>query len=227
MAGGRRLSDSIRVVLGVVLCIALAAVGLRATTSSTPSAARDPIPLPSGGERVVLAGGCFWGMEAVFESLAGVSRVVSGYAGGSRETARYETVSSGRTGHAESVEITYDPSKISFTQLLEIFFSVAHDPTQRDRQGPDIGTQYRSAIFYTRTAQKQLAETYIRRLDERKAFPAPIVTEVVPLRAFYPAEAYHQHFVARNPYDPYVLFNDKPKLSRLRERFPQLVRRDS
>ena len=175
--------------------------------------------------RVVLAGGCFWGMEGVFESLKGVTNVVSGYAGGNGATAHYEVVSTGLTGHAESVEITYDPAKISFTQLLSVYFLVAHDPTELNRQGPDTGSQYRSAVFYTSEIQKRETESFIRQLTARHAFGAPIVTQVVPLRAFYPAEEYHQHFMARNPNDPYIVYNDKPKVEDLHRRFPQLVKR--
>jgi peptide-methionine (S)-S-oxide reductase len=184
-------------------------------------------PIAPATQKVVLAGGCFWGMEAIFESLKGVSSAVSGYAGGSKDTAHYEIVSTGETGHAESVEITYDTSQISFQQLLEVFFLVAHDPTELNRQGPDEGTQYRSAIFYTSDSQKQAAAAYIAQLQRDKAFDRPIVTEVVPLQGFYPAENYHQHFVARNPYYPYVVVNDLPKLAHLRKQFPQLVKPNS
>ena len=175
-------------------------------------------------QKVVLAGGCFWGMEGVFESLKGVSNVVSGYAGGSKKTAHYEIVSTGLTGHAESVEITYDPSRISFGQLLKVYFLVAHDPTQLNRQGPDTGSQYRSEIFYTSDAQKRTAEAYIHQLEDAKTFHDPIVTKLAPLEAFYPAEDYHQHFMARNPDEPYIVANDKPKLEHLRQQFPELVK---
>lgn len=183
-----------------------------------------PLAASASQEKAVLAGGCFWGMEGVFESLRGVSNVVSGFAGGSRETAQYETVSSGTTGHAESVEITYDPAKISYAQLLKVYFLVAHDPTQLNRQGPDSGTQYRSAIFYANDAQKQAALAYIHSLEATKRFGAPIVTQVVPLRGFYPAEAYHQHYLKNHPYDPYIVYNDMPKLAALRAQFPQLLK---
>ena len=181
-------------------------------------------PAAAAQERVVLAGGCFWGMEGVFERLKGVDSVVSGYAGGSRLTAHYEIVSTGMTGHAESVEVTYDPSKISFAQLLRVYFFVAHDPTELNRQGPDEGSQYRSAIFYTTQAQRQLAESTIRTLDAQHAFPAKIVTQVVPLRAFFAAEAYHQHYLTNHPDEPYIVYNDLPKLAHLRKAFPQLVK---
>jgi peptide-methionine (S)-S-oxide reductase len=172
----------------------------------------------------VLAGGCFWGVEAVFDRLKGVSNVVSGFAGGSKITAHYEIVSTGLTGHAESVQITYDPSQISFGKLLEVFFSVAHDPTELNRQGPDEGTQYRSAIFYSTDEQKRVAEAYIRQLDAAHQFSQRIVTQVVPLKGFYPAEAEHQHFLDRNPDNPYIVYNDLPKLSRLKQQFPELLK---
>ncbi|MGA2758932.1 MAG: peptide-methionine (S)-S-oxide reductase MsrA [Candidatus Cybelea sp.] len=175
-------------------------------------------------ERVVLAGGCFWGMQLVFEQLKGVDRVVAGYSGGSATTAQYETVSTGATGHAESVEITYDPAKISFKSLLDVYFQVAHDPTELNRQGPDEGTQYRSEIFYTTDAQRAQAVAMIAHLQSTHAFPAPIVTIVAPLRGFYPAEAYHQEFALHNPHDPYIVFNDLPKLKRLRQEFPGLIK---
>lgn len=175
-------------------------------------------------EKVVLAGGCFWGMQAVFSELRGVKSVVAGYSGGSAETAHYDIVSTGTTGHAESVQIEYDPAKITFGQLLSVYFLVAHDPTQLDRQGPDFGTQYRSAVFYTTDAQKRETESYISALEARKSFDSKIVTQVVPLRAFYPAEDYHQNYVAHNPDNPYVMYNDLPKLAALRHQFPSLVK---
>ena len=171
-----------------------------------------------------MAGGCFWGVEAVFKRLRGVSNAVSGYAGGKKATAHYEMVSSGLTGHAESVEITYDPSQISYGKLLQVFFSVAHDPTQLNRQGPDEGTQYRSAIFYTSEDQKRTAEVYLQQLKEAKIFKRPIVTQVVPLPAFYPAEDYHQDFIAHNPHNAYVVYNDLPKLEQLNKKYPHLVK---
>ncbi len=175
-------------------------------------------------ETAVLAGGCFWGVEAVFEQLAGVQKVVAGFAGGDASSAHYETVSSGRTGHAESVEITYDPTKITYGQLLKVFFAVGHDPTQKNRQGPDYGRQYRSAIFYKDAEQKRIAEAYIQQLTDAKAFSKRIVTEVAPLTRFYPAEAYHQEFVKRNPNYPYVVYNDLPKLRELNKEFNSLLK---
>jgi peptide-methionine (S)-S-oxide reductase len=175
-------------------------------------------------ERAVLAGGCFWGMEAVFESLKGVTSVVSGFSGGNAMTAHYEMVSTGMTGHAESVEILFDPAQVSYAQLLQVYFTVAHDPTELNRQGPDAGPQYRSAIFYTSDAQKRTAEETIRGLSAAKAYHDPIVTKVVPFVAFYPAEGYHQHFAERHPDYPYIVMNDKPKLEALTKRYPQLLK---
>jgi len=173
----------------------------------------------------VLAGGCFWCTEAVFNQIEGVEKVVSGYSGGERATANYDAVCGGRTGHAEAIEITYDPSKISYGQLLKIFFSVAHDPTQLNRQGHDVGTQYRSAIFYSNPEQKQIAEAYIKQLDQAKVFRSPIVTEVTPLKAFYPAEGYHQNYCSRNPQNPYVANVAEPKVEKTREHFPELLKK--
>ncbi len=183
-------------------------------------AGKVPSPVSAGEQTAVLAGGCFWGVDAVFKHVRGVSTVVSGYAGGSADTAHYEVVSTGTTGHAESVKITYDPSQVSYAQLLQIFFSVAHDPTELNRQGPDEGTQYRSSIFYASEDQKETALAYIEQLNKAKVFPKPIVTQVVPLQGFYPAEDYHQNFLALHPNYPYIVFNDLPKLRALREQFP-------
>jgi len=175
-------------------------------------------------DRVVLAGGCFWGMQLVFGSLVGVNRAVAGYAGGNAQIAEYETVSTGATGHAESVEVTYDPSQISFKQLLDVYFLVAHDPTQLDRQGPDVGTQYRSEIFYTSAAQQREALAYVADLKNRHVYNSKIVTVVAPLRGFYPAEAYHQDYAVHNPQNPYIVFNDLPKMHKLRQEYPGLVK---
>ncbi len=183
-----------------------------------PTASAAPL------QHVVLAGGCFWGMQGVFEPLKGVTKVVAGYSGGNALTAHYDIVSTGMTGHAESVEVTYDPAHISFKQLLDVYFLVAHDPTELNRQGPDDGSQYRSEIFYATAAQGDEAQTYINHLTSAKAYPGPIVTKIEPLRAFYAAEAYHQDFMAHNPDNPYIVYNDKPKLVALRHRFPQLLR---
>ena len=185
-------------------------------------------PKPASGPAVaVFAGGCFWGVDAVFKHVRGVSRVVSGYAGGNASTAKYMVVSSGMTGHAESVEITYDPTQISYPQLLKVFFTVAHDPTQLNRQGPDVGTQYRSAIFYANDDQKKIAQEYIAQLNAAKAFPKPIVTQVTALEKFYPAEDYHQNYLALHPSEPYIVFNDLPKLEQLKKTFPELYQKVS
>lgn len=197
-------------------------ISLLVALSLLSPAAHAAVPAATS-QTAVLAGGCFWGMEAVFEQLRGVSRAVAGYAGGEKETAHYEMVSTGRTGHAESVQITYDPNVISYRELLRVYFTVAHDPTELNRQGPDDGTQYRSVIFYGNDEQKQTAQAYIHELTLRKAFRDPIVTALVPLRAFYAAEDYHQHFVQRNPYNPYVATFDIPKLAALRSKYPGLV----
>ncbi|UBF30213.1 peptide-methionine (S)-S-oxide reductase MsrA (plasmid) [Kovacikia minuta CCNUW1] len=183
-----------------------------------------PASAVKGEQTLVLAGGCFWGMEAVFEHLKGVSSVVSGFSGGNAKTADYETVSAGQTGHAESVKITYDPSQISYGQLLKVFFSVAHDPTELNRQGPDSGTQYRSAIFFSNQAQKQVAQAYIKQLNQAHIFPKPIVTQLASLNGFYAAEDYHQDFIAHHPNYPYVVINDLPKLNQLKQQFTALYR---
>ncbi|GFE68729.1 peptide-methionine (S)-S-oxide reductase MsrA [Chroococcus sp. FPU101] len=180
-----------------------------------------------GNQTAVLAGGCFWGMEAVFEHLKGVSEVISGFSGGNAETANYYRVSSGQTEHAESVKITYDPSVISYEQILKIYFSVAHDPTQLNRQGPDSGTQYRSAIFYATEEQRQAAQAYIDQLNKADTFGKPIATQLVPLKDFYAAEDYHQNFIDRNPNYPYVVVHDLPKLVQLQKQYPNLYKQNS
>jgi len=176
----------------------------------------SPLAEKPGQRQAVLAGGCFWCVEAVYKNLDGVSSVKSGYAGGSAETADYETVSTGGTNHAEAVEVTYDPSRLSYGQILKVFFSIAHDPTQLNRQGPDSGRQYRSAIFYADEEQKRVAEAYIAQLTKARLFDTPIVTEVTPLVAFFEAETYHQDYAARNPLNPYIVFNAQPKVRKLR-----------
>lgn len=176
------------------------------------------------GQIAVFAGGCFWGVDAVFKHVKGVANVESGYAGGSAATAHYEKVSDGNTGHAESVRVRFDPAQVSYEQLLEVFFSVAHDPTQLNRQGPDYGTQYRSAIFYTSAEQQKIAQGYIQKLTAAGTYSDPIVTKVVPLEQFYPAEDYHQNYLALHPSQPYIVFNDLPKLEQLRKKFPAWYR---
>jgi len=178
-----------------------------------------------GKETAVFAGGCFWGVDAVFKNVKGVTNVVSGYSGGDKNTAVYETVSTGRTGHAESVQVTYDPSQVTYGQLLKVYFAVAHDPTELNRQGPDSGPQYRSAIFYANDEQKRIAQAYIDQLDQAHTFPKKIVTQLNPLKAFYPAEEYHQNFLERNPNYPYIVYNDLPKLKALKKQFPALCKR--
>ena len=189
-----------------------------------PAPATDATQSATGLQTAVFAGGCFWGVQGVFQRVDGVVQAVSGYAGGSKETAHYEIVGSGMTGHAESVKITYDPKKVSYGTLLQIYFSVAHDPTQLNRQGPDRGTQYRSAIFYADAAQKQTAERYIAQLDAAKAYPAPIVTQLTPLTAFYPAEDYHQDYLTLHPESGYIAHFDLPKIAELKALFPKQYR---
>jgi peptide-methionine (S)-S-oxide reductase len=194
-----------------------------AQAASLPDPQTDePISKNSGAQKIVLSGGCFWGIQAVFQHVKGVSKAVSGYAGGDAKTAEYETVSTGTTGHAESVEVTYDPSKITEGQLLKVFFSVAHDPTELNRQGPDRGTQYRSAIFFTTPEQEKIAKEYIAQLDKAGIFSNPIVTQVAPLEKFYPAEDYHQDYARLHPDNPYIAYNDLPKVENLKKEFPEL-----
>jgi peptide-methionine (S)-S-oxide reductase len=195
---------------------------------ASPEQFPDPAidaPPASGEESAVLAGGCFWCVEAVYLQLDGVRSVKSGYAGGTADTADYETVCTGTTDHAEAVEIRYDRSKLTYGKLLKVFFSIAHDPTTRDRQGADVGRQYRSAIFYANDEQKRVAEAYIKQLDTAKLFGRPIVTEVVPLERFYEAEAYHQNYAARNPGQPYIAFNALPKVKKVRQYYADQVKR--
>ncbi|KZC34669.1 MULTISPECIES: peptide-methionine (S)-S-oxide reductase MsrA [Rhodanobacter] len=204
--------------LGANACqpVSAASGALPAPTVDTPETAAH-------GEQVaVLAGGCFWGVEAVFEHVRGVNEVIAGYSGGDADTAHYDEVSAGDTGHAESVQVHFDPAQVSYGTLLQVFFSVALDPTERNRQGPDVGSQYRSVIFYANPEQQRIAGAYIAQLTAAKTFPAPIVTQVVPLRAFYPAEAYHQHYFQRHPYNPYIAINDAPKVAQLRQLLPEL-----
>jgi peptide-methionine (S)-S-oxide reductase len=206
------------ILVGVVTCSA----GDRAS-SIVPNPAMDATLTPAKSEQTaVVSGGCFWGIQAIFQHVKGVISATSGYSGGAAGTAEYELVSNGDTGHAESVKITYDPSQITYGQLLRVFFSVAHDPTQLNRQGPDTGSQYRSSIFYNNGEQKRIAEAYIAQLDKANVFPSAIVTQVVALKAFYPAEAYHQDYATRHPDSPYIVYNDAPKVAHLRQQFPDL-----
>ena len=213
------------------LLVALACLPLAALTACNMATAATVIPDPAvdsplaatkGEKTAVVAGGCFWGIQAVYEHVKGVVSATSGYSGGSAGTANYEAVCTDRTGHAESVSIVYDPSQVSYGQLLKVFFSVAHDPTEMNRQGPDTGTQYRSVIFFADAEQQRIAEAYISQLDKARVFSGPIVTQVVALNKFYPAEAYHQDYATRHPHDPYIVMNDLPKVANLRTQFPGL-----
>ena len=196
-----------------------------ASATAIPDPAVDaPLATTKGEQTAVLAGGCFWGIEAVFEHVKGVSNAKSGYSGGSASTARYDKVSSGRTDHAEAVQITYDPSQVSYGQLLKVFFSVAHDPTELNRQGPDTGTQYRSAIFFANEEQKRIALAYIEQLNKAGVFGRKIATQVAPLDAFHEAEAYHQDYLARHPNQPYIVINDLPKVENLKKQLPGLYK---
>jgi len=218
----RRLGIAAVLPLGIVA----AALAFGAGGASFPDPTVDtPKASTKAKETAVVAGGCFWGVEAVFEHLKGVSDVVSGFAGGEKHTAHYEEVSTGKTGHAESVKITYDPSQITYGELLKVYFAVAHDPTELNRQGPDSGTQYRSAIFYANDEQKKIAEAYIQQLNSAQVFSKPIVTQVLPLKGFYAAESYHQHYLEQHPNEPYIVYNDIPKLVALKKQFPQMCRR--
>ena len=218
---------------GVLAACALGAALLLSQKFAFSSEAAKVVPAPVSDEQVaagehaetaVFAGGCFWGVQGVFQHVRGVSNVVSGYAGGNRDTAQYERVSEGDTGHAESVQITYDPAQVTYGKLLQIFFSVAHDPTEVNRQGPDSGTQYRSAVFPANDMQRKVAQAYVAQIDRAKVFSNTVATKVEPLRGFYPAEAYHQNFLTRNPSYPYIVVNDLPKIDDLKRLFPDMYR---
>jgi peptide-methionine (S)-S-oxide reductase len=228
--------------LFILSIVSIITVSCSVPPSISSSSAADPAPAMVAGmnidppaelaaikvkgeQTIVLAGGCFWGIEAVFEDLKGVSNVVSGYSGGTATTAHYERVSTGTTGHAEAVKITYDPQQISYGQLLKIYFLIAHDPTQVDRQEPDLGTQYRSAIFFTSPEQQKVAKAYIDKLNQAQVFARPIATQLVPLTKFYAAEDYHQNFIVRNPTQAYIVRFDLPKLAQLRQQFPSLIKK--
>ena len=213
----------------VIIPVALLLIATRLTSggshlTATPAVPAIGVELASAPaeDTAVFAGGCFWGIEAVFDHVKGVKQAISGYAGGQLANPSYEQVSSEQTGHAESVEVIYDPAQVSYGKLLQIFFSVAHDPTQLNRQGPDHGPQYRSAIFYRNAEQKRVAESYIKQLTDAKTFSRPIVTQVAKLPAFYRAEEYHQNYLERNPNQPYIVINDKPKLAALKKQFPEI-----
>jgi len=213
----RMFAMMLTLLAGAIACNA----GSGAVAVPTPAVDEVKATAPAK-EKAVVAGGCFWGIQAVFQHVKGVVSATSGYAGGTVKNPGYELVSTGETGHAESVQIVYDPSQITYGELLRVFFSVAHDPTELNRQGPDEGTQYRSAIFYGNDEQKRIAEAYIAQLTQAKVFSRPIVTQVTPLKAFYEAEGYHQNYAAIHPHDPYIAFNDAPKVEHLRQQFPDL-----
>lgn len=227
------LRDALRSTRGVwIALLALVAVGtfwnVPARTGESavtlPASAIDNPKAAGSLQTAVIAGGCFWGVQGVYQHTKGVRQVMSGYSGGDKATADYEKVGTGTTGHAESVRIVFDPHEITYGEILRIYFSVAHDPTELNRQGPDVGTQYRSAIFYADAAQQRIAQAYISQLEKARVFPRPIVTRVDPLKAFYPAEAYHQDFLVRNPNYPYIVFNDLPKIANLKRLFPDQYR---
>jgi peptide-methionine (S)-S-oxide reductase len=218
------VSTAMRSAILTVSLTLVASIGCKA-------APKKPLPAPQqdaalaakpGKETAIFAGGCFWGTQSVYERVKGVVSTTAGYAGGSASTATYDQVTTETTGHAESVRVVYDPSKITYGRLLQIFFSVVHDPTQLNRQGPDVGTSYRSAIFYTNDEQRRISSAYIAQLDAAKAFPKPIVTQVVPLKEFYSAEEYHQHYADLNPDNPYIMVCDRPKVEALKQQFPEL-----
>jgi peptide-methionine (S)-S-oxide reductase len=218
-----------RVSVRMVAMMLTVLAGTLACRAGSGASAAVPSPVvdqakaaAKGKETAVVAGGCFWGIQAVFQHVKGVRSATAGYSGGTVKNPDYEMVSSGETGHAESVQIVYDPSQVTYGELLRVFFSVALDPTQLNRQGPDTGTQYRSVIFYSNDEQKHIAEAYIAQLDQAKVYPRKIVTQVVPLQAFYEAEEYHQNYATIHPSDPYIVFNDAPKVANLRKEFPEL-----
>jgi len=221
----RRFSLLFGMLLFLILAIASASNASGQSKLAVPKPAVDAsLSAGKSEQTAVVAGGCFWGIQAVFQHVKGVVSATSGYSGGAK-AADYELVSTGTTGHAESVKITYDPSQITYGELLRVFFSVAHDPTQLNRQGPDEGSQYRSVIFYNNDEQKRIAEAYITQLEAARIFPRRIVTQIVPLKGFYPAEAYHQNYAQNHPNDPYIVYNDAPKVAHLRDEFPELYTR--
>jgi peptide-methionine (S)-S-oxide reductase len=218
-------TSAILLMLAVILVTMNACSRVDASAATIPNPKLDAPLAPKKGEQTaVLAGGCFWGVEAVFEHVKGVLHAESGYSGGTEDTAQYYRVASGATGHAESVRVTYDPSQITYGQLLKVFFSVAHDPTELNRQGPDVGAQYRSAIFYANEEQKRIAVSYVDQLNQAKVFERKIATQVVPLKAFHEAEDYHQNYLVNHPNEPYIVYNDMPKLANLRKILPELYK---
>jgi peptide-methionine (S)-S-oxide reductase len=218
---------AIALIVALFAWTAVRSIGAKSNEPKYPfpkPTADEPLASTKAEEKVVLAGGCFWGVQAVFEHMKGVNSAVSGYAGGHVESPGYEMVSTGLTGHAESVSVTFDPSQISFGQILMIYFSVAHDPTQLNRQGPDTGSQYRSAIFYTTDEQKRIATSYVEQLNAAKSYPTRIVTQIAPFTAFYRAEEYHQGYLKSHPDQAYIVYNDLPKLEHFKKQFPELYR---
>ena len=224
----RSVSNLVAILAAITVALVLFAAKI---TSGASRSSEGPVSAPSFDAQLtagatedtaVFAGGCFWGVEAVYEHVKGVKRAISGYAGGNVASPSYEQVSTGDTGHAESVEVIYDPSQVSYGKLLQIFFSVVHDPTQLNRQGPDHGTQYRSAIFFRSPQQQQVAESYIKQLTAAKTFSRPIVTQVAKFNGFYPAEEYHQNYLAQHPDQPYIVINDQPKVAALKKQFPDV-----
>ncbi|HMB80120.1 MAG TPA: peptide-methionine (S)-S-oxide reductase MsrA [Vicinamibacterales bacterium] len=216
------------ILAGAALLVTFVVLSRGASTKSAPfpdPAVDDQLAPASSQRSVVVAGGCFWGIQAVFQHVKGVSSAMSGYSGGTVKNPSYEAVCTGRTGHAESVRVVYDPSQVSFGQLLKVFFSVAHDPTEVNRQGPDTGTQYRSIIFYENADQQKIARAYIEQLDAAKTFRKPIATQLVPLDQFYQAEGYHQDYATKHPYEPYIAINDLPKVDHLQKQLPDLYRK--
>jgi len=216
----------LRAVLAAVSLAAMMSAWAAQSTSQAPTTSPSSMAT-SGLQTAVFAGGCFWGVDAVFKHVKGVAEVESGYAGGNASTAQYEKVSEGNTGHAEAVRVKFNPAQISYPQLLQVFFKVAHDPTELNRQGPDVGSQYRSAIFFTDAEQQKSAQSMIQQLTTARAYSAPIVTQLAPLKAFYPAEAYHQNYLALHPDQPYIVYNDLPKLAQLQRQFPDLYQTPS
>jgi peptide-methionine (S)-S-oxide reductase len=220
-----RSHDSLAVVLLTVSVLGCRMVGADALNKPIPAPQVDAPAAPAAGsETAVLAGGCFWGMQGMFEHVKGVTRVVAGYSGGSKETAHYEMVGTERTGHAESIQVTFDPKQVTYGQLLQLYFAVAHDPTELDRQGPDSGSSYRSEIFFENPTQQRIAQAYVAQLNQAKVFERPIVTKIEPEKGFYPAESYHQDFLIHNPTYPYIVINDLPKIDALKRVYPEMYR---
>ncbi len=217
-------SAALLVLLGLAGALSWPARTAESATALPLPTLDPPAATTEATATAVLAGGCFWGVQAVFQHVKGVSQVLSGYSGGAKDTAQYETVSSGTTGHAESVQIKFDPRQISYGRILQIYFSVAHDPTELNRQGPDVGTQYRSAIFFANEGPQKVAQAYIAQLDKAHAFKEPIVTKLTPFTAFYPAEKYHQDYATLHPDNPYIYYNDLPKVENLKRLFPDVYR---